>query len=163
VALALGVLTTGAAAGTTPSRPVVPKQGVAAQALFERQVFREINRTRHARGLGKLRRSKTLKRAARSHSTYQARIGRMTHYGKGRMKFSTRLARFGYRRSVRTSEVIGVRTACDRGDPKILVRAWLRSRPHRALLLDRRVRNMGVGVVSIKQCRRTYYTVDFGG
>lgn len=161
-ALTAGILAGDAAAAKKHSAPVVPKTSLAAQVLFERQVFTEINRVRRSRGLKSLRRSRSLWRAARSHSTYQARIKRMTHHGRGGTRFSTRLVRFGYRKSARMSEVVGRRSACRRGDPKILVRAWLNSPPHRVLLLDAKVRNMGVGVVSTTQCRQTFYTADFG-
>lgn len=162
-ALGVGILASDApAAAKRHSKPVVPKTGLAPQVLFEREVFTEINRVRRSKGLKALRRSNNLWRAARSHSTHQARIKQMTHYGKGNTKFSTRLMRFGYDKSARMSEVVGTRNTCERRDPKILVKAWLNSRPHRVLVLDRKVRNMGVGVVSTARCRQTYYTVDFG-
>jgi uncharacterized protein YkwD len=161
--LAAGVLASdGAAAAKKHSTPVVPNTGTAPQVLFERQVFKEINRIRRTKGLKKLRQAKALRRAARWHSTYQARIKRLTHEGKGNMKFSTRLVRFGYKKSARMSEVVGTRNTCERKDPKVLVKAWMSSPAHRVLVLDRKVRYMGVGVVSTKKCRQTFYTVDFG-
>jgi uncharacterized protein YkwD len=162
-AVALGAVASEASAAKKKhSAPVVPTRGLAAQVLFERQVFKRVNQMRARKGLRKLRRSRTLARAARSHSKHQARINKMTHYGRRKEAFSTRLKRFGYPKFSRMSEVVGQRNTCETGDPQVLVKAWLRSPPHRVLLLDAKVRKMGVGVVSRKRCKQTFYTIDFG-
>ena len=143
--------------------PRVPKKGIAAQLVLERRVFAIVNRVRKARGKRPLARSLTLKRAARSHSAFQARRRTLTHDGPRGMRFDQRLARFGYPKRRRQSEIVGMSPGCTMREPAVIVRAWLNSPLHKKLMLDGRVRRMGVGAVSTARCTQTYFTIDFGG
>jgi uncharacterized protein YkwD len=163
VATTLGLGAGTGAAAVPLAKPVVPKTGLAVQKGFEREVFIALNKVRRARGLRPLRGSRVLARSARAHSAYMARKRKLTHVGAGRLVFWQRFLRYGYRENTRMSEIIGRRNVCRRGDPRIIVRAWLRSPRHRVLMLDRKIRYMGTGVVSTARCRNTFYTSDFGG
>jgi uncharacterized protein YkwD len=52
------------------------------------------------------------------------------------------------------------------GTPQAIVKAWMHSPPHRHVLLDRQLRNVGVGLVwgspSNPGAKAATYTADFG-
>jgi uncharacterized protein YkwD len=105
----------------------------------EAELLRSINQARARHGALALRVSPALQRAARAHSRAMLRTGTFTHgdwYG--------RLRRHGARgRTLGETIGWGVGSA---GSPGVIVRMWLASPPHRATLLDRGFRYVGVGV-----------------
>jgi uncharacterized protein YkwD len=105
----------------------------------EAELLRSINQARARHGASLLRVSPALQRAARAHSRAMLRTGAFTHgdwYG--------RLRRHGARgRTLGETIGWGVGSA---GSPGAIVRMWLASPPHRATLLDRGFRYVGVGV-----------------
>lgn len=161
-AVGLGALAATPALGQTWSKPRVPASGIAVQHSFERETLRQINVVRRARGLRPLRQARALRLSARRHTVWMARKRKLSHTGVRGSAFWQRIIAAGYPRNRRMSEVIGMRNVCLRGDPRIIVREWLRSPSHRVLVLDRKVRYMGVAVVSTAKCRQTYYTANFG-
>jgi uncharacterized protein YkwD len=98
-----------------------------------------INQARLARGVAPLRVGARLQRAARAHSRAMARSGSFTHGNWYR-----RLRRFGVKGRM-LGETIAWGVGADATGPAI-VAMWLASPPHRATMLDRSFRNLGVGI-----------------
>jgi uncharacterized protein YkwD len=124
----------------------------------EERTFRLHNRARKSRGVRPLCVHPALTRAARSHSAAMIRKDRLWHGNVGR-----RLKRFGYH-----WRTYGENIACgsgSRGSPKRIFRSWMKSRGHRSNILNRRFREVGVGVDTgtFKGTKgASVYTVDFG-
>lgn len=154
-----------AAAQSTPREAPAPKSAWGAQPDFERRVLAEINRIREVAGRGGLRLSPRLWRPARAHAKYLAlRGGALRHESPDGGPFWQRLVRAGYPSKVRMSENLAMLGGgCRPEDPREVVRLWLGSPPHRANLLDPKIRQMGVGAVSTRACATTVYVADFGG
>ncbi len=112
-----------------------------------------MNAVRTANGVPALSIGPKLQRAARSHSVDMARRGYFDHG-----LFVQRLRRFGVR-----ARYLGENLAYGTGpgfSAAVVVRMWLASPPHRATLLDRGFRRVGVGLAG----RATrLVTADFAG
>ena len=107
----------------------------------EQGLLRSINQARARHGARPLRVSSPLQRAARSHASAMLRTGNFTHGD-----WYQRLRRHGVRgRTVGETIAWGVGTD---GTADAIVRMWLESPPHRATLLRRSFRYVGVGVAS---------------
>lgn len=134
VALVLSTLTTLLVLSFAASAPAAQAAGPRLDN-GERAVVRAINRARAAHGLRKLRAHHRLARAADVHSRSMLRSDFFSHGA-----FSQRVR--GYVRFRRIGETIAMRSRCSaRG----FVRMWLHSPPHRAVLLSRGFRRVGVG------------------
>jgi uncharacterized protein YkwD len=119
----------------------------------ERAIVRAINHARAAHGLRALRANRRLARAADVHSRSMLRSYSFSHGA-----FSARVRRYVSFR--RIGETIAMRTRCSaRG----FVRMWLNSPPHRAVLLSRSFRRVGVGrrVGRLGARRACLVTADF--
>jgi uncharacterized protein YkwD len=124
----------------------------------DRLVLEEMNRVRAAHGLGPLRISATLQRAALAHSKDMAAKGYFSHGD-----FATRMRQHGVR-APRVAENIGWATGRNRA--RAVVRMWMSSPPHRANVLRAGFRTVGVaGVVGKIFGRRgaMVVTADFAG
>src|SRR5215218_5427136 len=134
VALVLSALTTLLVLSFAASPPAA-KAGGPRLDRGERAVVRAINRARASHGLRRLYADRRLARAADVHSRSMLRADYFAHGA-----FSERVRRYvGFRR---IGETIAMRTRCSaRG----FVRMWLNSPPHRAVLLSRGFRRVGVG------------------
>lgn len=134
----------------------------------ERQVVRLVNAYRQARGLHPLRVSRALCRAAQRHSIHMQRHRYFGHVSPSGVSVAGRAVSCGYGRSGRAVWRVGEVIAWGsgrRGTPAAVVRGWLRSTPHRAVLLSRSWRHIGVGRVGGPFCGvadAAVYTVDFG-
>jgi len=134
----------------------------------ERAVVKLINAERATRGLRKLRVRVTLNRAADRHSRDMLRRRYFGHRSANGGSVATRVARAGYigRRCARWS--VGETLARGSGlyaTPEVVVRMLLKSKRHRAVLLSRRWRDIGVGRVRGTfrgRAATTLTTVDFG-
>jgi uncharacterized protein YkwD len=107
-----------------------------------------INEARQARGLVALRTSGSLRRAARGHSLSMVSGSYFSHGDPDGATPVTRLRAAGYIPSAgrwRIGETIAWGTP-DRATPAAIVRAWMRSPPHRRELLDGLFRDIGVGI-----------------
>jgi uncharacterized protein YkwD len=113
---------------------------VAASAT-ERALLAEVNRVRAARGLPALRNDWRLARAARAHTASMLASKRFAHGDT-----VARLRRFGVR-----GGHVGENLAWGSGrysTPAAIVRMWLASPPHRANLLRRSFRRVGLSAAA---------------
>jgi uncharacterized protein YkwD len=117
-----------------------------ASATAEAAVRCLVDAERAGRGLGPLRPSARLRAAASAFSAQMVARRFFDHVSPGGSTPSVRAARAGYRaRSI--GEAIGWGTA-ELSTPASIVDIWMHSPPHRAILLNRRVREIGVGVAA---------------
>ena len=119
----------------------------------ERTVIRAINRARAAHGLRKLRAGRRLARAADAHTRNMLRANFFSHGA-----FTQRVRRYVHYRSI--GETIAMTSRCS---ARTVVRMWLNSPPHRAVLLSRRFRRVGVGrrLGRLGSSRACLVTADF--
>ena len=120
----------------------------------ERAVIRAINRARAAHGLRGLRSHRRLARAADVHTRSMLRSNYFSHGA-----FSARVRRYVSFR--RIGETIAMTTRCS---ARKVVRMWLNSPPHRAVLLSGGFRRIGVGRRKgrLGATRACVVTADFG-
>ena len=122
---------------------------------------------RAANGLPLLRESARLRRAAVAHSADMVAHAYFAHNALSGATLTDRLRRVGYvRNSVRWT--IGENLAWGSGSlstPGAVMRAWLGSAGHRANLLRRSFRELGIGVAAgmpSNPASGATYTADFG-
>jgi uncharacterized protein YkwD len=107
-----------------------------------------VNQKRADHGRGPLHVNKRLTRAARRHARDMVKRHYFSHVSADGATLERRLRRAGYIGSYRTwsaSEDIGWGRG-DPGSPSRMVRSWMASSPHRAALLDPKMRDIGIGV-----------------
>ena len=125
----------------------------------EQNLLQAINQARAAHGAPPLQIGVRLQQAARAHSRAMARSGAFTH-----ANWYSRLRRFGVRaRTLGETIAWGVGTD---GSAAALVGMWLASPPHRATLLRRGFRRIGVGIAAGSMDGfpgATVATADFAG
>jgi uncharacterized protein YkwD len=111
----------------------------AAASRLDRAIVREINSVRAHSGLSRLVLSTRLRRLARHHTLDMLRHDNFSHDGDG-TTFSQRIhARVHYRKVGETLASMPRRASAPR-----IVRAWLNSSSHRAVMLDPAYRRIGV-------------------
>jgi uncharacterized protein YkwD len=127
-----------------------------------------VNRERRRRGLRALRPERRLKLAARRHARDMVARSYFAHRSPGGRNIVDRLRRAGYLRG--QNAFVGETLAWGsgaRGTPRTIVAAWLGSPPHRAVLLSRRYRQIGLAAVSGSPRGRTStaatYAADLAG
>ena len=128
-----------------------------------------LNVERRKRGMRPLRLSRRLGQAARGHSVDMARRGYFSHNSRSGASFLDRIRRAGYLRGARSWRV-GENIAWGTGSlatPRAIVRAWMKSPGHRANILNRSFRQIGIGIsprapVSVAGRSAGTYTTDFG-
>lgn len=103
-----------------------------------------VNRARATHGLHRLRAARTLARAARSHASDMRKRGFFEHRSPDGTTPQVRARRAGYRGAV-VGETIALSVG-RRVSAAAVVRSWLRSPGHRRVLLDPRMRHVGVGL-----------------
>jgi uncharacterized protein YkwD len=117
--------------------PVVAHAAVATR--LDRAIVREINAVRARAGLRLLAGTLRLHRLARHHTLDMLRHDSFSHDGDG-TTFSQRIkARVHYRKVGETLASMPRRAGARR-----IVRAWMHSPPHRAVILDPAYRRIGV-------------------
>ena len=106
-----------------------------------------------------------LQRAARAHSKSMIRHDYFSHNSRNGNSFEQRLRKFGYntRRHYPVGENIHGGGG-SYGTPSGAMRSWMNSSGHRANILNRRFREVGIGAVrgTFKGNRGRMWTVDFG-
>ena len=127
-----------------------------------------INKRRVRRGMPRLRINRRLTRAAMVHTHDMIRRGYFGHVSKRGRDVVDRLygARYlGGRFSWRVGENLAWGSG-DRGTPRQIVRAWMHSAGHRRNMLDRRFREIGIGVIAAAPTHTDLptatYTTTFG-
>lgn len=128
-----------------------------------------VNRARERRGIAPLRFDRSLRGAATGHSRSMVRSGALTHYGPSGSTVASRVVRSGYlagASSYRLAENIGAGRGRGRGSPLAIVRDWMDSPTHRGNILDRGLRDFGVGIArgspSGSDHNAVTYTLVFG-
>jgi uncharacterized protein YkwD len=126
-----------------------------------------LNKERASRGLGKLRADSKLRRAADGHAGDMVAKHYFDHDSKSGASFVTRIKRTGWTRS-RRSWTVGENIGFGSGSyatPISMVQGWMQSSGHRANILARQFRMIGIGVANgapTGDSGATYAT-DFGG
>jgi len=122
-----------------------------------------INKKRRHHGRSGLDRDWRLGKAARRHSDTMASKSCFSHQCSGEGSLYTRLRSTGYlvdglsRWAYGENIAYGLRSS---GTPKKIVGAWMNSSGHRANILSRTFRDIGVGFT--RKGDKGYYTTDFG-
>lgn len=144
---------------------VVPVAGAATQQELSGQteLLAKMNAARKAHGLGPLTLSKVLAKPARNHSVYLARTGKLDHDGADGKPFYVRLYKAGFSKRKAVGENLGMSSGCETDLAQTMVDMWLDSPGHRANLLSKRFKVVGLAIVAASDCSNTVYTTDFGG
>jgi uncharacterized protein YkwD len=127
-----------------------------------------INKQRRKHGRGSLDTKHALKKAGKRHSKYMERHHCFSHQCAGEADLVGRIQRTSYLPCTCTWRVGETLAWGDqgRGTPHAIVEAWMHSPPHRSVILDGRLRNIGIGLVwgspSNPGARAATYTADFG-
>jgi len=152
VALVLSTLTTLLVSSFAATAPAAQAGGPRIDN-GERNVIRAINRARSAHGLRKLRAGRRLARAADVHTRNMLRSDFFSHGA-----FSQRVRRYVRRRSI--GETIAMTSRCS---SRTVVRMWMNSPGHRAVLLSHKFRRVGVGrrLGRLGSSRACLFTADF--
>ncbi|MFE5603648.1 CAP domain-containing protein [Streptomyces coelicoflavus] len=126
---------TGGSEGSGSDRPRDASPGTA-----DSRMVAAVNRQREKAGCSPVRLHKALSRAAREHSAAMARAGRLTHTGADGSSPADRMREAGYR--VGSS---GENLTAGSDSARDAVAVWMRSAPHRHILLTCRYTHAGVG------------------
>jgi uncharacterized protein YkwD len=108
-----------------------------------------LNVERAHRGMRPLRLNGRLSRAARGHAGDMVQHDYFSHASRSGASFVDRIRRTGYLRGPR-AWLVGENLAWgtgDRSSPAAIVDAWMHSPGHRANILQRRFREIGIGLV----------------
>jgi uncharacterized protein YkwD len=129
-------------------RAPAAKGAAASVSALEAQVLADVNATRRQRGLRALRVSVALSRAADSHSRDMARRGYFSHNSPSGAAFWRRVQRF-YPSAGFRSWTVGENLVWASPDltAASALSMWMGSPPHRANLLSRQWREVGLSAV----------------
>jgi uncharacterized protein YkwD len=137
-----------------------PSEARAGAKSLERRVVRMVNVVRLQHGLPRLLASRRLARAARGHSLDMAGRAFFDHDSSDGTPMYDRVRRhFPARRAGETLAAVSGGT----GAAGAVVRMWMASRTHRAVMLDRGFRRIGVGLGrgALGGARLLLVTADF--
>jgi uncharacterized protein YkwD len=128
----------------------------------ERAIVRAINRQRSRHGLAALRSSRKLARAADFHSWEMLDADYFAHESRDGGSFDKRVRRYANHRAL--GETLAMLGGCGRGSARKVVKMWMNSSGHRAVLLSSAYRRVGIGrrAGSLAGNRRCLVTADFG-
>jgi uncharacterized protein YkwD len=118
---------------------------------YEQQLVKCINRERTSRDLTKLHLNAKLVDSARSHSADMGEQQYFDHDSPSGETWSQRIVHHGYTREGYSTWKAGENIAVGAGlysSPVAIVDAWMKSPAHRAVILTRDFRDVGVGAVS---------------
>lgn len=110
----------------------------------ERAIVRSIDRHRADHGLRALRASSALARAADFHSREMLAADYFAHSSRNGGSFATRIQRFVRARQI--GETLALLSSCRYRPVHRVVSMWMHSSPHRAILLSRGFRRVGIGL-----------------
>lgn len=123
-------------------------------ARIEVKLLAHVNVVRRQSGCRRLKARAGLHGSATAHSSAMAAQGSLSHQLPGEADLRDRLAAAGYRNAALMGEVIAVGPM----SPREALNRWLESPPHRALLLDCRMRLVGLGVQAVGD--QLWWTID---
>jgi uncharacterized protein YkwD len=128
----------------------------------ERAIVRAINRQRTKHGLARVRASRRLARAADYHSWEMLDANYFAHESRDGSPFDQRVRRYANHRSV--GETLAMLGACGKRSARRVVRMWMNSAGHRAILLSSTYRRVGLGkhTGDLGESRACVVTADFG-
>lgn len=130
----------------------------------ERKTFRLHNEVRRDRDLKPFCVHPDLQKAARSHSKDMIRRDYFSHETKGKNESACeRVRRFGYRFRLCGENIAW--GSGSQGSPDNIMRNWMDSSGHRANILNRKYREIGIGTYTGTfegHSGATMYTTDFG-
>jgi uncharacterized protein YkwD len=109
-------------------------------------IVREINRVRRAHHLPTVKLTAPLARAAKKHSRAMLAHDALSHSSFDGQSFSARLANGGKHRRL-YGETLAWAPDGAHVNAKALLSLWMHSAPHRAVLMNGRLRRVGVGRV----------------
>jgi uncharacterized protein YkwD len=152
-----------ASCGSASAMPgEVPKAAMASSTICL------LNAERTQRGLRPLKVNRRLARAATAHAADMVRREYFSHDTLIGTSFVTRIRRTGYLSGPR-AWIVGENLAWGSGDrstPAAIVRAWMNSPGHRANILQRRFREVGIGLAlgapEFPDETAATYATDFG-
>jgi uncharacterized protein YkwD len=169
--VAMPVLLAAVAAPATASAATCAGAGSSPAKLGETGVRRAtlclLNHERAAHGLRPLRADRRLARAALGHSHDMVAHRYFAHESRSGAPFTARIAATGWTRSHRRY-ILGENIGWGSGylaSPRAMVRGWMHSAPHRANILQRRYRVIGIGVafgIPVSGGDGATYSTDFG-
>lgn len=150
----LAALFTTSLTGTAAAQPSVDGK--------ERAIVRAINRQRAKHGLAKLRSSRRLARAADFHSWEMLDANYFAHESRDGGSFDARVRRFANHRAL--GETLAMLGGCGAKAARKVVRMWMNSPGHRAILLSSSFRRVGIGTRKgdLGGNRACVVTADFG-
>jgi uncharacterized protein YkwD len=134
----------------------------------EKKTFVLHNQIRRERGLPAFCVHPKLQKAARAHSEDMIRRDYFSHDTKGRQESACeRIRRYGYNWQL-CAENIALGSGSS-GEPDSIMRGWMRSEGHRRNILNRKLREIGIGTHTgtftyegTDYKDTTMYTADFG-
>jgi uncharacterized protein YkwD len=128
----------------------------------ERAIVRLVNEQRAQHGLGAVKATTRLARAADFHTWEMLTANYFAHTSRNGGAFERRVRRFARFRVV--GETLAWVARCGRGSGRTVVDMWMNSAPHRAILLSSRFRRIGVGkrTGSLGSQRACVVTANFG-
>jgi len=138
---------------------------------YERQLVSQINKQRAKRGLAKLRVNTKLVTASRAHSADMGQRKYFDHNSPDGEKWSSRIVRYGYARQGCSYWKAGENLYYGAGlysSPYMVVKAWMKSKAHRAVILTKVFRDIGVGAVKTEDGYGSidgavwFFTLDLG-
>lgn len=138
-----------------------PPPAYTSSSRAEIAIVREINRVRRTHHLKAVKLVAPLATVARRHSSLMLKHDALSHSSFDGSSFSTRLARAGKRKSY--GETLAWAPDGGHINAKALLRLWLASAPHRHVVLNGKLRRVGVGRVhgNLAGQRGNAITADF--
>ncbi len=156
---AAGTATTPTLSGalTTPGGPLSCKYTTSGS--YPNEVINLINQARAGAGLSSLNVDARLTASAQDHSIDMACFSLLSHTGSNGSSIQQRVSAAGYSGSA--MEII---YGGGGAYPKTAFDWWMNDPPHRAVILDTSVTDVGAGFAFVENSTYgDYYTVDFGG
>ena len=138
---------------------------------YEKQVLALVNKQRAKYHLTSLRVNTKLVYAARAHSADMAARKYFDHNSSSGEKWSSRIIRFGYTRTGFSYWRAGENIYYGSGlysSPSVVIKAWMASKAHRAVILTQAFRELGIGAKKTDSgyadCHGTvwFFTLDLG-
>ena len=124
--------------------PVTATAGASPQVdSKERAIVRVINRQRARYGLAAVRTSRRLARAADFHSWEMLDADYFAHESRDGGPFDQRVRRYADHNTL--GETLAMLGGCGNGSARKVVRMWMNSSGHRAILLSGAYRRVGIG------------------